>query len=90
MKNINLINFLVIIISARNATHVCEAKHTLAQKTIKMDDELDNAPASYFGHVLQFKKPSSMFYMCSRNNNFSNRYKNAVLFTYVNPNSSRF
>ena len=34
---------------------------------------LNNAPASYFGHVLRFKDTGSMFYMCSRNNDFSNR-----------------
>ena len=73
MKIYQFDEFLVIIISAKDATDVCQAKDTLSKKTTKIDDELDNAPASYFGHVLQFKKPSTMFYMCSRNNAFSNR-----------------
>ena len=40
----------------------------------EFDGQLNNAPASFFGHVLKFKKATTLNYMCTRNNNFSNRY----------------
>ena len=42
--------------------------------TIKttLNDELNNAPASYRGMLLKFP-PGEYYYMCTRNNNFSNR-----------------
>ena len=39
----------------------------------KMSALLNNAPASFEGVLLRFRKPASYVYMCSRNNNFSNR-----------------
>ncbi|CAG5125431.1 unnamed protein product [Candidula unifasciata] len=39
----------------------------------QMNNLLDNAPASYEGALLRFKKEGSYHYMCTRNNNFSNR-----------------
>lgn len=44
-----------------------------------MNQQLNNAPASYFGHVLKFKKTGTCVYMCSRNNNFTNRSQKGVL-----------
>lgn len=41
--------------------------------------QLNNAPASYFGHVLRFKKPGTCVYVCTRNNNFTNRSQKGVL-----------
>lgn len=35
--------------------------------------ELDCFPPSYSGLLLQFVKPGTYYYMCSRNNNFTNR-----------------
>ena len=40
--------------------------------------QLDNAPASYIGAALQFK-PGTYYYMCTRNNNFTNRSQKGVL-----------
>ncbi len=37
-----------------------------------LNNELNNAPASYRGMLLKFA-PSCYYYMCTRNNNFSNR-----------------
>jgi hypothetical protein len=37
-----------------------------------VNNELNNAPASYRGMLLKFK-PGTYYYMCTRNNNFSNR-----------------
>lgn len=36
------------------------------------DDLLNNAPASYRGMLLRFA-PGTYYYMCTRNNNFTNR-----------------
>ncbi|KAL5250968.1 hypothetical protein ACHWQZ_G016634 [Mnemiopsis leidyi] len=44
-----------------------------------MNDLLNNAPASYFGHVLKFTGKTTVAYMCSRNNNFSNRSQKGIL-----------
>ena len=63
---------------AKKETDQCPEKYTL-EKERDLDDELDNAPASYFGHVLKFSKSGTFYYMCSRNNNFSNRYDCANL-----------
>ena len=57
---------------AKKETDQCPSKLTSSKKR-NLDDELDNAPASYFGHVLKFTKSGTLLYMCSRNNNFSNR-----------------
>lgn len=35
--------------------------------------QLDCYPPSYPGLLLRFKKPGTHYYMCSRNNNFTNR-----------------
>ena len=39
----------------------------------KMDDLLNNAPASYEGMLLQFTQKECYHYMCTRNNAFTNR-----------------
>jgi len=44
----------------------------------QMNNLLNNAPASYPGMVLQFKA-GTYHYMCSRNNNFSNRSEKGTL-----------
>ena len=44
-----------------------------------MQDQLNDAPASFAGMVLSFAK-GEYHYMCSRNNNFSNRAQKASLF----------
>lgn len=45
----------------------------------QMSQTLDNAGASFFGHVLKFKKTGTCVYMCTRNNNFTNRSQKGVL-----------
>ena len=49
-----------------------ESVSSLSKKSTALDTELNNAPASYRGMLLSFQ-PGSYYYMCSRNNNFSNR-----------------
>ena len=44
----------------------------------KVDDLLNNAPASFPGMLMQLKK-GKYEYMCSRNNNFSNRSQKATM-----------
>jgi len=50
---------------------------TVDSKT-KLNDLLNNAPASYEGVVLQFKA-GTYHYMCTRNNNFTNRSQKGTL-----------
>ena len=45
---------------------------------VNVDDEplnakLNNAPASFGGNIVRFKSPSTHHFLCTRNNNFSNR-----------------
>lgn len=47
-------------------------------KTTKLQNQLDNAPASYKGVVLKFK-PGTYHYMCTRNNNFTNRSQKGTI-----------
>ena len=44
----------------------------------KMQDQLNNAPASFLGMVLKFT-PGHYHFLCSRNNNFSNRSQKGTL-----------
>lgn len=44
-----------------------------------VQQQLNNAPASYFGHVLKFTKTGTCVYVCTRNNNFTNRSQKGVL-----------
>ncbi len=39
----------------------------------KLDDELNNASSSFQGMVLKWTKEGTYYYMCTRNNNFTNR-----------------
>ena len=41
-----------------------------------LQNQLDNAPASFVGNVVRFQH-GQYYYMCTRNNNFSNRAKKA-------------
>ena len=50
-----------------NSKAVCQGR-----KKAAFNNELNNAPASYRGMLLRFA-PGSYYYMCTRNNNFSNR-----------------
>ena len=52
-----------------NSMTLCKAS---PKKTKVFSDELNNVPASHRGMVLRFA-PGSYYYMCTRNNNFSNR-----------------
>ena len=63
---------------SKEGTKNCPRNWSLS-KTRNLDGTLDAAPASYFGHVLKFKKSGSLKYLCSRNNNFSNRSQKGKL-----------
>lgn len=66
----------------------CPAGHHVSGSTKEaLNQQLNNAPASYFGHVLKFKKAGTCVYMCSRNNNFTNRTQKGVL--WVKPQSQQ-
>lgn len=56
----------------------CPAE-SVETKKAKMDSLLNNAPASFGGIMLKFSNKGCFFYMCSRNNNFSNRSQKGVL-----------
>ena len=45
----------------------------------EMDPLLNNAPASFQGAMFQVIKPGEYNYMCSRNNNFSNRSQKGTI-----------
>lgn len=47
-------------------------------KTTPLQNQLDNAPASYLGTVLRFKK-GTYHYMNTRNNNFTNRSQKGTI-----------
>ena len=49
----------------------CSAE-SLQTKT-PMNQLLNNAPASFEGALLRFTKTGTYYYICSRNNNFTNR-----------------
>ncbi|KAL5260333.1 hypothetical protein ACHWQZ_G010454 [Mnemiopsis leidyi] len=52
----------------------CPAELSLTGNTREgLQGQLNNANASYRGHVLQVKEVGTYFYMCTRNNNFTNR-----------------
>jgi hypothetical protein len=38
-----------------------------------LDSDLNNAPGSVPGAIIRFKSSKKYYYICSRNNNFSNR-----------------
>lgn len=48
------------------------------EKKAKMNNLLNNAPASYEGALLRIKR-GNYYYMCTRNNNFSNRSQKGTL-----------
>ncbi|KAK3607200.1 hypothetical protein CHS0354_008884 [Potamilus streckersoni] len=54
-----------------NQNHIVETK-------TKLQNQLNNAPASYEGAVLRFRK-GIYHYMCTRNNNFSNRSQKGTI-----------
>lgn len=55
------------------------AAESVETKNTKMDALLNNAPASFGGIMLKFSNKGCFYYMCSRNNNFSNRSQKGVL-----------
>ena len=57
-------------------------------KKTALNAQLNNAPASYRGMVLKFKA-GTYYYMCTRNNNFSNRSQKGRLFVKATNTTSR-
>ena len=58
---------------------MCPSTEYVTSNKDAMQQQLNNAPASYFGHVLKFNKAGVFFYICTRNNNFTNRSQKGVL-----------
>lgn len=56
----------------------CGSKYSLENQRKAMDDDLDNAPASYRGMLLQFN-PGEYPFMSTRNNAFTNRSQKGKL-----------
>lgn len=56
----------------------CAVSKSAADKKPLLDNLLDNAPASFEGVVVQIKK-GTYYYMCTRNNNFSNRSQKGTI-----------
>ena len=51
----------------------------------EMQNQLNNAPASFHGNLIRFKKEGTYHYMSTRNNAFSNRAQKADI-TVINDN----
>jgi len=66
---------------ASSGYYRCEESHVgcsqdpefVLAENAELNNELDNAPASYGGVVLRFTDTGSYYFMCTRNNNFTNR-----------------
>lgn len=63
----------------RTGDNMCPSTEYVTSNKDAMQQQLNNAPASYFGHVLKFNKAGVFFYICTRNNNFTNRSQKGVL-----------
>ena len=63
----------------------CDAESV--QTKDPMNQLLNNAPASFEGALLRFKS-GVYYYICSRNNNFTNRSQKGVIMVTPAPNSS--
>lgn len=64
--------------SCLQRTRWCD-KESVQAKSPKLDSLLNNAPASFEGMLLQFSEKGCFYYICTRNNNFSNRSQKGVL-----------
>lgn len=74
--------------SCYDCSHADSFRKKKNQSGGKMDQLLNNAPASYEGMVVSFKKTGEFPFGCTRNNNFSNRsQKNKI--TVVNGKARR-
>lgn len=56
----------------------CSATESVLEKE-QMNQLLNNAPASFEGAVLRYTRSGVYHYMCSRNNNFTNRSQKGQL-----------
>jgi len=57
--------------------------HSLVSKATKMNNLLNNSPATFKGLVVQLG-PGNYNYTCSRNNNFTNRSQKATIIVASN------
>lgn len=68
---------------ASSGYYQCAAQQTCQKESVetktKMDNVLNNAPASYEGAVLKFTKKGTYHIVCTRNNSFSNRSQKAAI-----------
>lgn len=62
-----------------NSVTLCQASPTT---NAKLDALLNIAPASYPGILLRFA-PGTYYYMCTRNNNFTNRNQKGRIHVYM-------
>ena len=65
-----------------NSVTFCQASPTSKGK---LDALLNGAPASYPGVLLRFA-PGTYYYMCTRNNNFTNRNQKGRIHVYTKGN----
>ena len=56
----------------------CPDRSESVDRKTQLNNLLNNAPASYAGAVVRFKK-GTYYYMCTRNNNFTNRSQKGTL-----------
>ena len=50
-----------------------ETAEKIKQLGKNLDDELNNASPSFAGIVMKWSEQKTFYYMCTRNNNFTNR-----------------
>ena len=76
----NMENIDLAIALASSGYYDCQSGCTeeVVNKTPSLNQLLDNAPASFEGVVLRFA-PGNYYYICSRNNNFTNRSQKGQL-----------
>lgn len=64
--------------------HCIDAVPGCTTESVEMKQEqfnqlLNNAPASFEGAVLRFRESKTYYYICTRNNNFTNRSQKGML-----------
>ena len=73
----------IAVLLASSGYYRCVAKSLCGGESVEakapMDKLLNNAPASFGGVVLQIKNSGTYHYVCTRNNNFSNRSQKGTL-----------
>jgi hypothetical protein len=73
-NNVMTSNENLIIQMASSGFYGCKngCSHPMESPDILLQNQLNNAPASFHGNIVKFQT-GQYYYMCTRNNNFSNR-----------------